>query len=76
MELETVARELAKLAIHQDAGGTVETDHMVDILKRLFPQHPRDRIAALVNETLRREGAIAQTGARMTKASRAVSHRL
>ena len=75
MELETVARELAKLAIHQDAGGT-EADHMVDILKRLFPQQPRNHIAALVNETLRREGAIARTGARMTKASRAVSHRL
>ncbi len=75
MELESVVRELAKLAIHKDNTGTVETDHIIDILKRLFPHEAQDRIATLVQEALHEEEAIARTGARTAAASSPANRR-
>lgn len=70
MEIEAVAEDLVKLAIAQNPSRIVEIDRMVDILKRLFPQHSEHTITAqLIHQVSLRDGAVAWTGARMNKAS-------
>lgn len=76
MEIEAVAEELVKLAIARNASRIIEIDRMVDILKRLFPQHSEHTITEqLIHQVSLRDGAVAWTGVHLTRTSKSKTRR-